>query len=384
MNEPLMRPPQPVPLPPPASVGMAVEQIDTPALLLDLDAFERNLDRLGQSLRGTSVRVRPHAKSHKCAEIALRQIARGAVGVCCQKVSEAEALVRGGVGDVLIANEVVGAQKLARLASLARHARMSVCVDDAGNVKDLAEAASAAGTTLDVLVEVNVGANRCGVEPGDPAVALARAIGQAPGLRFAGIHAYHGAAQHLRSPEQRRQAIAQAVSKVQATLDLLQKKGLHADIVTGAGTGTYLLEAASGVYNEIQPGSYIFMDADYGRNLGEDGAPVHEFQQSLFILATVMSHSTSARAVVDAGLKAHSVDSGMPVVTGIAGAAYTRASDEHGVIELAGPGTVELGQKIRLVPGHCDPTVNLYDWLVCYRGDRVEALWPVSARGAFY
>ena len=165
---------------------------------------------------------------------------------------------------------------------------------------------------------------------------------------------------------------------------ICSRKTAVAESVTGAGTGTYLLEAGSGVYNEIQPGSYIFMDADYGRNLGDDGAPVHEFQQSLFILATVMSHSTPGRAVVDAGLKAHSVDSGMPLVTGIAGAVYTRASDEHGVIELAGPGSVALGQKIRLVPGHCDPTVNLYDWLVCCRGDRVEAVWPISARGAFY
>jgi D-serine deaminase-like pyridoxal phosphate-dependent protein len=384
MNEPLMRTPLAVPLPPPASVGMAIEQVDTPALLLDMDAFERNLDRLVHSLRGTAVRVRPHAKSHKCPEIALRQIARGAVGVCCQKVSEAEAMVRGGVSDVLVANEVVGAQKLARLAALARDARVSVCVDDAGNIEDLAQAASAAGTTLNVLVEVNVGANRCGVEPGEPAVALARIIARSPGLHFAGIQAYQGAAQHLRSPEQRRQAIAQAVSKIQATLDLLHKSGLRAEFVTGAGTGTYPLESASGVYNEIQAGSYIFMDADYGRNLGEDGVPVHEFEQSLFILATVMSHSIPTRAVVDVGLKAHSVDSGMPLVVGIAGATYTRASDEHGVIDLAGPGTVKLGQKIRLVPGHCDPTVNLYDWLVCYRGERVEAVWPISGRGAFY
>jgi len=384
MNEPLIRTPLPVPLPPPAAVGMAVEQVDTPALLLDMDAFERNLDRLVHSLRGTTVRVRPHAKSHKCPKIALRQIARGAVGVCCQKVSEAEAMVRGGVRDVLVANEVVGAQKLARLAALARDARVSICVDDAGNVADLAQAASAAGTTLNVLVEVNVGANRCGVEPGEPAVALARIIARSPGLHFAGIQAYHGAAQHLRSPEQRRQAIAQAVNKIQATLDLLQKNGLRAEFVTGAGTGTYPLESTSGVYNEIQPGSYIFMDADYGRNLGDDGAPVHEFEQSLFILATVMSHSIPTRAVVDAGLKAHSVDSGMPLVVGIAGATYARASDEHGVIELSGPGAVTLGQKIRLVPGHCDPTVNLYDWLVCYRGERVEALWPISGRGAFY
>jgi 3-hydroxy-D-aspartate aldolase len=384
MNEPTPRRPRSAPLPPPAAVGMNIAQADTPALLLDLDAFERNLARLTESLRGTSVRVRPHAKSHKCPEIALRQIARGAVGVCCQKVSEAEALVHGGVSDVLVANEVVGTQKLSRLAELARQARMSVCVDDAGNLADLAQAVRAAGVTLDVLVEVNVGANRCGVEPGEPVLGLAQLIAQSPGLRFAGVHAYHGAAQHLRTPQQRLEAIAQAVSKVRATLQLLESNGLSAEIVTGAGTGTYMLEAASGVYNEIQPGSYVFMDADYGRNLGEDGKPVREFEHSLFILATVMSHTVATRAVVDAGLKAHSVDSGMPLVADVNGAAYTKASDEHGVIELAGPGTLKLGQKVRLVPGHCDPTVNLYDWLVCYRGERVEAIWPVSARGAFY
>jgi len=213
---------------------------------------------------------------------------------------------------------------------------------------------------------------------------LARLIAGSPGLRFAGVQAYHGAAQHLRTLEQRREAIAQAVGKVQTTLELLERNDLRADTATGAGTGTYVLEAASGVYNEVQPGSYVFMDADYGRNLGQDGKPVHEFEQSLFILATVMSHPAPKRAVVDVGLKAHSVDSGMPLVMDIAGAVYTKASDEHGVIELGGPGTVKLGEKLRLVPSHCDPTVNLYDWLVCYRGDTVEALWPISARGAFY
>ena len=384
MTEPAPRVSRSSALPPPAAVGMSIAQIDTPALLLDLDAFEHNLMRLTESLRGTSVRLRPHAKSHKCPEIALRQIARGAVGVCCQKVSEAEALVQGGVGDVLVANEVVGPKKLSRLAELVRQAHIGVCVDDTGNVADLSQAVREAGVTLDVLVEVNVGANRCGVEPGEAVLNLARLIAQSPGLRFAGVQAYHGAAQHLRTPPQRLEAIAQAVSKVKATLQLLESNGLSAETVTGAGTGTYMLEAASGVYNEIQPGSYIFMDADYGRNLGQDGKPLREFEQSLFILATVMSHPVPKRAVVDAGLKAHSVDSGMPLVVDVPGADYTKASDEHGVIELGGRGTLKLGQKVRLVPGHCDPTVNLYDWLVCYRGDSVEAIWPISARGAFY
>jgi D-serine deaminase-like pyridoxal phosphate-dependent protein len=362
---------------------MRIEEVDTPALLLDLDAFERNLRRLNTTLQGRTVRVRPHAKSHKCPQIALRQIALGAVGVCCQKVSEARALVQGGVRDVLVANEVVGAAKLKSLAELAREAQVGVCVDDASNVRELAAAVRAAGCNLDVYIELDVGARRCGVEPGKPALALAQAVADA-GLRFAGIHAYQGAAQHLRTPAERSAAIGKAVEMVQATIGLLRNAGLTPEIVTGAGTGTYLLEAGSGVYNEIQPGSYIFMDADYGRNLGDDGLPVHEFEQSLFILATVMSRPTRERAVVDVGLKAHSVDSGMPGVAGVEGARYLRASDEHGVIELGGPAGLRLGQKIRLVPGHCDPTVNLYDWLVCYRGERVEDLWPVSARGAFY
>ena len=377
-------PPRLGPLPPPATIGMLLEEVDTPALLLDLDAFEHNLDRLTQSLVGTGMRVRPHAKSHKCPEIALRQIALGACGVCCQKVSEAEAMVAGGVRNVLVTNEVVGAPKLARLARLARQAQVSVCVDDPANVTELALAARTAGVALDVLVELDVGANRCGVAPGEAAADLARAIARTEGLRFAGLQAYQGSAQHLRTPDERRAAIQQAVAMVHSTLGHLKRAGLEAPLVTGAGTGTYLLEAASQVYDELQPGSYIFMDADYGRNLGDDGQPVQAFQQSLFILATVMSRPVSSRAVVDVGLKAHSIDSGMPLVADEPGALYTRASDEQGVLELSGAVDWKLGQKIRLIPGHCDPTVNLYDWFVCYRNARVEALWPIAARGAFY
>src|SRR5690349_16153174 len=369
MNAPIARPTVSSPLPAPAAPGMSLAEVDTPALLLDLDAFEHNLGALTQTLSGTTVRVRPHAKSHKCPAIALRQIAHGAVGICCQKVSEAEAMVHGGVNDVLIANEIAGARKIERLVALARSARVSVCADDLDNVHELARTAQAAGIRLDVLVEVNVGANRCGVEPGAPAAALAAAIAEQGSLRFAGIHAYQGGAQHLRTSSERREAIARAVAKVEQTLTLLERDHLRADIVTGAGTGTYLLEAASRVYNEIQPGSYVFMDADYGRNMGDDGEPVHVFRQSLFILATVMSHPMAARAVCDVGLKAHSVDSGMPLVPDIAGARYTKASDEHGVIELTGDAKLARGQKVRLIPGHCDPTVNLYDWLVCYRGE---------------
>jgi D-serine deaminase-like pyridoxal phosphate-dependent protein len=371
-------------LPPPAVVGASLADIDTPALLLDLDAFERNLDRMCRLLSGSPVRLRPHAKAHKCPEIARRQLACGAVGVCCQKVSEAEVLVRNGIRDVFIVNEVVGAAKLARLARLAGEARIGVTVDDDGNVADLAHAAREAGATLDVLVELEVGLERCGVEPGPTAVALARQVAAHDHLRFAGLQAYQGRAQHVRRFEDRRAAAAAAAEKVKDTLALLEAAGLPAGIVTGGGTGTVEFDAASGVYNEVQPGSYIFMDADYGGNFDVDGRPVSRFEQSLFVLTTVMSHPVPARAVVDAGLKAHSVDSGMPVVVGVAGARFTRASDEHGIIELDGPGTVSMGEKIRLVPGHCDPTVNMHDWFVAVRGERVEDIWPIAARGAFY
>src|SRR5687768_6437367 len=211
----------------PAEIGMSLSEVDTPALILDLDAFERNLDRLAASLAGKRVTVRPHAKSHKCPQIALAQIARGAVGVCCQKVSEAEAMVLGGVRDVLIANEVVGAVKVARLAALARQAHVAVCVDNLENVAALDAAAGREfGVKLDVLVEVNVGANRCGVEPGEPAVGLAKKIAACRNLRFAGLQAYHGSAQHLRKVEERRAAIEQAVGRVRETVAALEKAGL--------------------------------------------------------------------------------------------------------------------------------------------------------------
>jgi 3-hydroxy-D-aspartate aldolase len=371
-----------MPLPPPAAPGLALAEVDTPALVLDLDAFERNVRTMADAVRPLGVALRPHAKSHKCVEIAKRQIAAGAVGVCCQKTAEAEALVNGGIEDVLIANEVVGPAKLARVAALAQRARVSICVDDALAVDQLDDAARAAGVRIDVFVEVNVGADRCGVEPGEPALRLAQIVSGSPNLRLAGIQAYQGSAQHLRSVEERRVAIAAAVEKARRTRDLIEDEGLACDMVTGAGTGTFPFEGASGVYTELQPGSYVFMDADYGRNSWE-GLP--RFEQSLFIWTTVMSAPAASRVVVDAGLKAHSFDSGPPLVVGWPDVEYARASDEHGTLRVApGARAPGLGDKLRLIPGHCDPTVNLYDWLVCVRGEQVEAVWPVSGRGAFY
>ena len=367
---------------PPAEVGMSLEEVDTPALLIDMDAFEANLSTMAKAANEAGVRLRPHAKTHKCAVIALRQMALGAVGVCCQKVSEAEALVRAGVRDVLVTNEIVGDRKIGHLAALAREAVIGVCVDDAGNVASLDAAAVRAGVTLDVLVEIDVGAHRCGVEPGPAAVELAKRVASASALRFAGFQAYQGSAQHIRDYAERRAAIEAAAAAAASSVALAEQHGLACATVTGAGTGSYVFEAGSGVYNELQAGSYIFMDGDYAKNFGEDGAPTHTFRHALFVYTTVMSAAQSGRAVVDAGLKASSVDSGLPSVLGDPEVRYVSASDEHGKLEIGGGARVSIGDKLRLIPGHCDPTVNLYDWYVCVRGDRVEALWPIVARGA--
>jgi D-serine deaminase-like pyridoxal phosphate-dependent protein len=359
--------------PAPAKVGQRLEDVDTPALVLDLAAFERNQRTLFDLVKDR-VRVRPHAKTHKCPEVARRQLALGAVGMCCQKVSEAEAMVEGGVGDVLVSNEVVGAAKITRLAALAQRADIGVCVDHAENVRALA----ATGAKFDVYVEIDVGMRRCGVEPGEPVVKLAQEIGKAKNLRFAGLQAYHGRAQHIRSMEERHAAIEGAAQHVFHTKRLLEKAGIACPIVTGAGSGTFMLEVEAGAWDEIQPGSYAFMDADYAKN--EWAAPLPRFEHALFVLATVMSRPAAPRAIVDAGLKASSLDSGMPGVWKKDGLKYTKASDEHGWIE--GSPLPALGEKLLLVPGHCDPTINLYDWYVVYRDGIVVDLWPITARGA--
>ncbi len=368
---------------PPADVGMPLDEVDTPALIIDLDAFESNLLRMAEAARSAGVRLRPHAKTHKCAIIALRQMALGAVGVCCQKVSEAEALVQGGVRDVLITNEIVGERKIAHLAALAGEARLGVCVDSADNVTALDTAAARAGVGLDVLVEIDVGGHRCGIAPGAAALELAKRVDSAKALRFAGLQAYQARAQHIRDHADRRAAVDAAVETTRAMVALLAEHGLACRSVTGAGTGTYAFEAGSGVYNELQAGSYIFMDVDYARNQGEGGGSVDTFRHALFVYTTVMSTPEPGRAVVDAGLKASSVDSGMPSVFGMPDVRFVGASDEHGRLEWDGGGArFSLGDRLKLVPGHCDPTVNLYDWYVCVRNGRVQALWPVVARGA--
>ncbi len=365
----------------PAEVGMSLQQVQTPALLVDLDAFEKNVATLKQRLQAAGVRLRAHAKTHKSVDIAHYQLEHGgACGICCQKVAEAEVMVAGGIGDVLVSNQVVDAGKIDRLAQLAGAARILVCVDDADNVDVLAAAAVRRGVQLECLVEIDCGAGRCGVVPGEAAVDLARRIDAADGLKFAGLQAYQGAAQHIREFAARRAAIESSIAQTHATVRMLAATGFECGIVAGAGTGSYVFEAASGLYNEMQCGSYVFMDADYQRVLDADGAPLGEFGNALFIWTSIMLVARPGHAVCDAGLKVMSLDSGLPVIYGRDDIEYVNCSDEHGVI--ADPqGSLELNDKLRLVPGHCDPTCNLHDWYVGIRDNRVECLWPVSARG---
>ena len=374
-----------MPQSPPAIPGMREEEVDTPALLIDLDAFEANLDTMAAKVAAAGVKLRPHAKTHKSAVIAHLQMARGAVGNCVQKVGEAEALAWGGVSNILVSNEIVGASKLARFAALSSLAQMAICVDDPAQVAALEAAGRDAGRRLTVLVEIDVGGRRCGVAPGSEAVALAQAIAASPHLRFGGLQAYNGRAQHFRTLDERRTAIGETADNTRRTVDMLRQQGLACEIVGGAGTGTFEIEAQSGVFTELQAGSYVFMDADYGRNLDATGAPVSTFQNALFVLATVMSAPRPGIAVVDAGHKAVAVDSGLPLVWQRPDIRATSLSDEHGKLEF-GPETTapKLGEKLRLVPGHCDPTVDRYDWYVGIRKGRVECLWPIAARGAVY
>ena len=372
-----------------------VTAIDTPALVIDLDAMERNLERMATFARRAGVRLRPHAKMHKSAEIARLQISGGAVGICVQKTSEAEALAAAGVADIFITNEVIAPPKLARVAALARAlsargGRLAIAVDSAEGVGRLQDAIRGARAELDVFVEIDVG-GRCGVPAADrdPAAALelARRIDASPGLRLAGLQAYHGNAQHLRSPEARRAAVAGAVAAARATREALERAGLSCPLVTGAGTGTYMLEAASGVYGELQVGSYLFMDRDYADNECDPSHP--HFEHALFVLAQVMSVG-SDRAVVDAGHKSHAIDSGLPRVHDPAGRrrfAFESGGDEHGILRpMDGAPLPGLGEIVWLIPGHCDPTVNLHDRYVGVRGGladgHVERLISIDARGA--
>ncbi|TWX70943.1 DSD1 family PLP-dependent enzyme [Colwellia demingiae] len=369
----------------PALPGMDEADIQTPCLIVDLDALERNITKMGQFAKEMGVRHRVHGKMHKSVDIALLQEKLGdSCGVCCQKVSEAEVFARGGIKDVLVSNQVRDPAKIDRLARIPKlGARTLVCVDDIENVAELAAAVNKHDTQIECLVEIDCGAGRCGVSEGQPVVDIAKAIAATPGLTFSGIQAYQGAMQHMENFQERKEKIDIAVGMVARTIDMLKAEGLECDIVGGGGTGSYYFEGNSGVFNELQCGSYAFMDADYQRIHDEKGERISEFENSLFILTSVMSHTKADKAICDAGLKAQSVDSGLPYIFGRDDVEYIKCSDEHGVISDAN-GALKINEKLKLVPGHCDPTCNVHDYYVGVRNGKVETLWPVSARGKAY
>ena len=388
-----------------ALLGKTVHDIDTPALVIDLDAMHRNLARMASFAKKHHVQWRPHAKLHKSVLLARLQLKAGAVGICVQKTAEAEIMVAGGIYNVYISNQVVAPAKLERVAALTHavaphHGQIAIAVDSLEGVFRLAQAMTAgrtaariggavgAATVIDVLVEIDVGQGRCGVTPGKAAVQLALEIRKHPALRFAGLQAYHGKAQHLRTVAERQQAIAGAVAAVSKTRKLLEDEGIAPGLVTGAGTGSFAHEAASGVYGELQTGSFLFMDADYAQNERDSAQPV--FEPALFVKTQVIS-TANGHVVCDAGHKSHAIDSGMPRVhaaSGPIGLEYFNGGDEHGILRAA-PGKTRLpalGHMLWLVPGHCDPTVNLHDVMIGVSGGLadgiVQSLYPVDARGA--
>ena len=379
-------------------IGKSVNLIDTPALVVDLDAMERNLRTMATFAVQHNVMLRPHAKMHKSAELAKQQMAAGAVGVCVQKTSEAEALVAGGVHNIYISNEVIAPGKLARVAALTRTltplgGKLAICVDSLEGIKRLATCmnegrlSSGIASSIDVFIELNVGQNRCGVESGPQAVVLALEIRKHPALNFAGLQAYHGKAQHMRSATERQTAIASAINAVRQTRDLIEAAGIKVALVTGAGTGTAQLEAASKVYGELQAGSYLFMDADYAANEPAAGQP--KFKHALFVKTQVISVHAQ-HAVCDAGHKSHAIDSGLPKVHAFSSRSqliYSNGGDEHGILKPAEGSTrlPNLGSMLWLIPGHCDPTVNLHDAMIGVRGGLlkgvVERIITVDTRG---
>lgn len=349
--------------------------IDTPALLIDIDKMERNIKKLADFFKRQSSNVRPHTKTHKSPVLAHKQIQAGARGITCAKLGEAEVMAAAGIRDILIANQIVGTEKIARLANLAHHCDIMVAVESLENVNDLSAAAKAVGSTIRVLIEVDVGMHRCGVKSAEEALKLAQAILQKPGLRFEGIMGYEGHAVMIPDLEDRRKACLDSMQVLISVKEILEKNGIKVKIVSAGGTGTYNIAGAYPGVTEVQAGSYIVMDAHYHEVL-------QDFECALTLLATVTSRPDKRTAIIDAGMKAMTFEFGMPQLIGVPGAVISFLSEEHGhiFIEDADP---KVGQKVELIPSHCCTTINLHDRYHAVRGDRLEAIWDIAGRGKF-
>lgn len=357
-------------------LGMSIEDLDTPALLLDLDAFEHNIATMSRFFAERPAALRPHAKTHKCPRIALRQIEAGAIGITCAKVGEAEVLARAGIRDILIANQVVGPIKIDRLTDLALDCDVMVAVDDPANVDALSEGCRSKGASLRVLVEVDIGMERCGVLPGVPALELAQHISESPYLQFTGLMGYEGHLVTVPDPQERATRVREAMALLERTVGLLHSHGLPVQIVSGGGTGTYDVTGALPFVTEVQAGSYVLMDSTYAQIRPE-------FEPSLTVLSTVISRPAPDRAIVDAGMKAMSKEFGIPQPLGLPGAATLSLSEEHARLSLGEPNQARVrpGDRVRFLPSHCCTTVNLYDTLHVVQRGRLVDFWPIAARG---
>ena len=349
--------------------------IDTPALLIDVDKMERNIQKMADYLKDRPAGLRPHTKTHKCPVIAHKQLRAGAIGITCAKLGEAEVMAQAGVNDILIANQIVGDRKITKLANMARHCDIMVAVESAENAADLAAAAQAAGSIIRVLIEVDVGMHRCGVKSNEEGLALAQVLLKSPGLKFEGIMGYEGHAVMIPDLEDREKAATDSMEVLTGVKDTLESAGIEVGIVSAGGTGTYNI---SGIYpgiTEIQGGSYIVMDAKYHSVL-------QDFECALTLLTTVTSRPDKESAILDAGMKAMTFEFGMPELINLPGAGISFLSEEHGhlYLEDADP---KVGDKVELIPSHCCTTINLHDRFYACRGDRVEAIWPIAGRGKF-
>ena len=357
-------------------VGTPVEELDTPALLLDLPAFERNVARMAAFFADKPAAIRPHSKSHKCPQIALRQLEAGAIGITCAKLGEAEVMAAAGIKDILVANQVSGRVKIDRATDLAGRCDLMVAVDDADNVRQLAESCVAKGVELRVLVEVDIGMARCGVQPGEPALDLARRVAEAPGLRLEGLMAYEGHLVMVEDPDERARKVRAAFEPLADTVALLERDGLPVPIVSGGGTGTYHITGTMPFVTELQCGSYVFMDSKY-RTIQPD------FEPSLAVLSTVVSRPVPGRIVVDAGLKSMTIEFGWPLPLDGEGVSVRHLSEEHGLLDLAASGRFDgkPGDRIRFLPSHCCTTVNLHNEFHVIQDGKVVDIWPIAARG---
>jgi 3-hydroxy-D-aspartate aldolase len=364
-------------------------RLDTPALCVDLDAMERNIAAMAEFCRSKGVALRPHAKTHKSVRIAARQIAAGAVGICCATIGEAEVMAAGGIPGVLVTSPQVTPPKIARAVALnlAATGGFAVVADHPQNVADLSAAAMASGKALDVLVDFSAGHHRTGAATEDDAVALAHAVEAADGLRLAGLQAYYGNLQHIADRTERQNRARRQHAVIAGLVARLRAAGLAVPVVTGAGTGTHDIDAEAKVFTELQAGSYIFMDVEYAKAL-RDGRNALPFETSLFVQAAVVSVAGAevpgGYVTTDAGLKCFATEGPKPEVLsgGPPGAAYDYAGDEHGRLTFPPGSTIPaLGERIELVTPHCDPTVNLHDFYHVLRGDTLVDIWPVDARG---